>query len=162
MLNAVKGSKIVLPSPNGSALTMEAAALGRIVLSGCFRNCRAVAQYVQAHGKTMAIIPAGEHWPDGTMRPAVEDLAAAGAIIAKLDAEAWSGKASPEASAALGAWNAAKDDLAAFLESCASGRELIERGFEEDVEIAAKLDVSATVPVLRQRAFVRADDQADV
>jgi 2-phosphosulfolactate phosphatase len=63
---------------------------------------------------------------------------------------------------ALATWNGVKNNLAAFLESCASGRELIERGFEEDVEIAAKLDVSATVPVLRQRAFVRADDQADV
>jgi 2-phosphosulfolactate phosphatase len=157
MLNAVKGSKIVLPSPNGSTLTMEAAALGRIVLSGCFRNCRAVAQYAQERGKTFAVIPAGERWPDGTLRPAAEDFAAAGAIIANLR-----GTTSPEATVALATWNGVKNNLAAFLESCASGRELIERGFEEDVEIAAKLDVSATVPVLRQRAFVRADDQADV
>jgi 2-phosphosulfolactate phosphatase len=156
MFNAVTGSKIVLPSPNGSALTMEAADLGRIVLSGCFRNCRAVAQYAQAHGKTIAVIPAGERWPDASLRPAAEDFAAAGAIIANLR-----GTASPEASVALATWNGIKNDLAAFLESCASGRELIERGFAEDVAIAAKLDTSATVPVLRQSAFVSADDQAN-
>ena len=39
---------------------------------------------------------------------------------------------------------------------CASGRELVERGFAEDVAIAAELASSAVVPVLRDGAFTSA------
>jgi 2-phosphosulfolactate phosphatase len=40
------------------------------------------------------------------------------------------------------------------LRNCSSGRELIDRGFERDVELAAELNVSETVPVLKKDAFV--------
>jgi 2-phosphosulfolactate phosphatase len=152
MRDAIEGTRIVLPSPNGAELTMAAEKLGPIVLTGCFRNCQALAKYATARGKTVAVIPCGERWPDGTLRPAVEDLAAAGAIIANLP-----GAASPEALAAVSAWNSAKNDVAAFLKSCASGRELIERGFEKDVAIAAELNVSLAVPILRERAYIRSE-----
>jgi 2-phosphosulfolactate phosphatase len=39
--------------------------------------------------------------------------------------------------------------------SCANGRELTERGFGCDVEIAAEVDGSDAVPVLDGRYFVR-------
>jgi 2-phosphosulfolactate phosphatase len=154
MRNAAEGTRIVLPSPNGSELTMEAEAARRIVLTGCFRNCQAVAKYAAALGRTVAVIASGERWPDGTLRPAVEDLAAAGAIIAKLP-----GVASPEASAAIAVWNFARSDVRAFLASCASGRELIERGFEEDVRIAGEVNASAAVPVLQEGAYIRQEDK---
>jgi 2-phosphosulfolactate phosphatase len=150
MRNAVEGTRIVLSSPNGSELTMEAKAAGGIVLAGCFRNCQAVAKYAAERGRTIAVIASGEHWPDGTLRPAVEDIAAAGAIIAGLP-----GAPSPEASAAVAVWNFAKNDIRTFLTSCASGRELIERDFEEDVRIAGEVNVSAAVPILRERAYIR-------
>ena len=129
---------------------MEAQALGRLVLTGCFRNCRAVAKYATARGGTVAVIAAGERWPDGTLRPAAEDLAAAGAIIAGLP-----GTMSPESAAAAAVWNFAKGGIGSFLASCASGRELVERGFEEDVTIAGEVDVSSTVPVLHEGAYIR-------
>lgn len=154
MLGVVEGTRIVLPSPNGSELTAEAESLGRIVIAGCFRNCQAVAKHAAARGKSIAVIPCGERWPDGTLRAAVEDLAAAGAIVASLR-----GTASPEALAAVATWNMAKDDVGAFLASCASGRELIERGFEKDVELAGQINVSAAVPILCERAYVRAGTQ---
>jgi 2-phosphosulfolactate phosphatase len=149
MRNASQGTRIVLPSPNGSELSAEAAALGKIIIAGCFRNCRAVAKYAAARGGKIALIPAGERWPDGSLRPAVEDLAAAGAIIAHL-----SGTKSPEAKAAAAVWEEATDHLGEFLASCASGRELIERKYEEDIRIAGDVDVSSAVPLLRDGAFV--------
>jgi 2-phosphosulfolactate phosphatase len=156
MLSAGEGDRIILPSPNGSELTTEAASMGRTVIAGCFRNCRAVAQYAAARdaasrGKSIAVIACGERWPDGTLRPAVEDLAAAGAIIANL-----TGTASPEARAAVAAWNSARNALGEFLMTCASGRELVERGFKEDVEMAGEINVSAAVPTLHEGAYVRA------
>jgi len=44
-------------------------------------------------------------------------------------------------------------DLARFLASCASGQELPERGLAQDVELAAQVDVSQTVPRLRKSAL---------
>jgi 2-phosphosulfolactate phosphatase len=40
--------------------------------------------------------------------------------------------------------------------SCSSGRELIERGFQRDVELACALDVSRTVPLLDGDGFIDA------
>lgn len=154
MLNAAEGSRIILPSPNGSELSVTAEALGRIVLTGCFRNCRAVAKYAASRGDKIAVIACGERWPDGSTRPAVEDVAAAGAVIAQLP-----GTCSPEASVAKAAWNCAKEDLGKFLESCASGRELTERGYQQDVRLAAELNASAAVPMLQEHAYRRVDLQ---
>lgn len=145
-------TRIVLPSPNGSELTMEAESLGRTVLTACFRNCQAVAQFAAARGGSIAVIAAGERWPDGSLRPALEDLAAAGALISHL-----AGEPSPEAAAARAAWNLAQQDLPAFLAACASGRELIEMGFADDVKIAAELNVSTAAPLLHQHHYAAAN-----
>jgi 2-phosphosulfolactate phosphatase len=46
--------------------------------------------------------------------------------------------------------------LRELLLGCASGRELVERGFAEDVALAGALDVSTAAAELRDGAFVRA------
>lgn len=150
MLNVKAGTRIVLPSPNGSELTAQARVAGRCVLAGCFRNARVIANRAAERGTSFAVIPCGERWADDTLRPAVEDLVAAGAIIAELPRQP-----SPEAQVALAAWHAVRNNLSAFLESCSSGRELIERGFADDVRIAAELNVSNSVPMLCDGAYVR-------
>ena len=46
----------------------------------------AVARWLQARGGTVAVVAAGERWPDGSLRPAAEDLWGAGAVLAGEDA----------------------------------------------------------------------------
>jgi 2-phosphosulfolactate phosphatase len=46
----------------------------------------------------------------------------------------------------------------AALSDCASGRELIDLGFAEDVAIAAEVDQSGTVPLLHEHQFLDAQD----
>lgn len=75
----------------------------------------------------------------------------AGAIIAQL-----SGALSPEAAAAAAVFRDAEDRLHEALHGCSSGRELTERGVARDVDIAAELDTSDCVPVLKADRFVRA------
>jgi 2-phosphosulfolactate phosphatase len=149
-LSAIEaGTKLVLPSPNGSAIS--AAARTVPVLAGCLRNARAVAKkaITVAQGAAIAVIPAGERWPDGSLRPAIEDLIGAGAIIEELGLPC-----SPEAEVAREAFRSARLSLTAFLRGCVSGQELIDRGFPQDVEAAIDLNVSAATPLLVHGAYV--------
>jgi hypothetical protein len=77
------------------------------------------------------------------MRVAFEDLVGAGAVIASLG-----GEQAPEAQAAAACFQDAKGDLQARLLACPSGAELVGRGFEKDVLIAAELDASPIAPML--------------
>lgn len=142
--------RIVLPSPNGSTVSRLLADSGATVVAACLRNRRAVGAWLAhrvAAGATVALVPAGERWPDGSLRPAVEDLWGAGGV---LDALGPAGR-SPEAEAAVAAYRSA--DLPAALAACSSGRELVASGYAGDVEMAAERDVSDVVPVLRDGAF---------
>jgi 2-phosphosulfolactate phosphatase len=141
------GYRLVLPSPNGAALSF--AADHGIVLAACLRNASAVARAATRLGSTVAVIPAGETWPTGELRPCLEDWVGAGAVISAL-----SGSRSPEASLAAAAFDHFRDGLAQALRETASGKELIERDFGPDVDLAAQLNVSESVPRLVNRAFV--------
>ena len=139
----------MLPSPNGATLSRIAAEHGRTVFAGCLRNASAVAAAARRAGSTIGVIAAGERWPDRSLRPAIEDLVGAGAIISALDP----GARSPEAELAAASFQHVATDLRRYLQACASGRELIELGFDDDVRLAAELDVGTTAPVLSAGAF---------
>ena len=95
------------------------------------------------------MIPCGERWPDDSLRPAVEDLIGAGAIISHLG-----GSKSPEARVAEAVFEASRTDLARTVAACASGQELIQRGFAADVDLASRLDCSESVPLLQDESYV--------
>jgi len=143
-------TRLVLPSPNGSTLSLSAG--GALTIAGCLRNRTAVAARAAAEGRRILVVPAGERedWPDPGLRPAFEDLCGAGAIIDALPASL---SRSPEAQLAVSVFRDARADLHARMAACASGREKLLRGLARDVELAAALDVSETVPVLRDGAY---------
>ncbi len=149
LVSIPSGTRIVLPSLNGATLTL--AAQSTPVLAGCLRNALAVAQAAKHYGSRIAVIPAGERWLDDySLRPSLEDLIGAGAIISHL-----SGRLSPEASVAVAAFRAAEFTIDAWLTQCSSGKELIERSYSEDVRLASQLDVSPTAPIMKDGAFTR-------
>jgi 2-phosphosulfolactate phosphatase len=143
------GERLVLPSPNGATLTLLAAECGPYVVAGSLCNASAVAERSASTDGVVTVIAAGERWPDGGLRPCVEDLVGVGAILAALSA----GDLSPEAPSAVAAFEAARSDLPTWLAKCSSGRELIAKGFEEDVAMATDLDSSTAWPVLRNGAY---------
>jgi 2-phosphosulfolactate phosphatase len=159
------GTRLTIASPNGATLSLEAAELDSpVVLAGCLCNASttaAAARQLAGRRGAIAVIAAGERWDstDGSvqpLRPNVEDLLGAGAVLAALDpaASLSSPGCSPEAAAARAAFVAARPRLHEALLQSGSGRELAARGFENDIAIAAALDASITVPVLRDGAFV--------
>lgn len=149
LLTIPSGTKLVLPSPNGSTLSMLSKS--RYTIAGCLRNAKAVAEFAQKNGKTIALIPAGEQWQDKTLRPCVEDFIGAGAIISYLN-----GTLSPESNVALSAFLNVRDSLSHHLKNCSSGKELICRGYERDIDVAAAYNVSNTVPRLHNGFYQRA------
>ena len=145
-----QGTRLVLPSPNGSTLTLACQA--PIVLAGCLRNAAAVAAYVSRHPGPVTVVAAGEQWEDGTLRPAAEDLLGAGAIIHHLQ-----GSRSAEAAVAQAAFAGVRMQLDAVVGACASAVELVGRGFGADVQLAAALNASTCVPKLVNGAYVGVD-----
>lgn len=149
------GYRLVLPSPNGGSLSLaafRAVAGGETeTFTACLRNARAVARAARQLGSRFAVVPAGERWPDGSLRPAIEDWIGAGAVLAGLP-----GRPSPEAAMAIAAFESVGRQCGPVLEACSSGKELIDRGFGEDVALAAELDASTVAPRLQDGGFIHA------
>ena len=138
-----QGTRLVLPSPNGSTCVFAAKDLGVSVAVGCLRNAAATADYCKQFN-SIGVIACGEQWAGhGGLRVALEDAIGAGAIIASLR-----GRKSPEAQLAEQTFLAAKPTLMEVLQGCSSGYELRERGFADDVHLCAELDVSHRTAVL--------------
>ena len=155
--------RLVLPSPNGSSIAFGLLESGREVVGASLRNASAVGEYVARRiwrGGSVVVVAAGERWPDDTLRPAVEDLWGAGAVVDALVAHGLD-DLSVEARTAQASFRAVAPDLRESMRACSSGRELRERHFGEDVDVAAEHDVSDVVPVLRGESFVDADGPAD-
>ncbi len=142
-----RGERLVLPSPNGSTISFSLHVPH--VLCGCLRNAAAVAGVAQELGARILVIAAGETWPDGRLRPCLEDQIGAGAILSELK-----GAMSVEARSAVAVFREFQRDLKSAIDRCSSGKELTERGFPEDNELAACFNVSKAVPILKEKAFI--------
>jgi 2-phosphosulfolactate phosphatase len=91
------------------------------------------------------VIAAGEKWPDGSLRPSLEDALGAGALISSMTAETSDLVLSPEA-AAVRALYEGTPFLAAAVRACASGEELVKAGFAEDVGISVEVGTQVRRP----------------
>ena len=156
LLRAPAVKDLVLPSPNGASICAAAGAAGVPVVAACVRNARAVTRWLVESGygskqRPVGVIAAGERWPDGTLRPCVEDLLGAALILDGLTRQP--GGLSVEAAVALASLASVRDVTAA-VRGCVSGRQLVARGFGDDVDIAVAENVSSTVPVMRSGVFL--------
>jgi 2-phosphosulfolactate phosphatase len=148
--------RLVLPSPNGSSIA--AAAEEVTVVAASLRNAALVGRWlrgVRTEGP-VAVIAAGERWPDGSLRPALEDALGAGAVLSSMMAEPGDLVLSPEAAAVRAMYDATPSPAAAVRAS-ASGEELVEAGFAEDVEVAAEVGTGTAIPVMSGGAFRMAE-----
>jgi 2-phosphosulfolactate phosphatase len=153
LLEIPAGTRLVLPSANGARLSLAAGDVP--VIAACLRNARAAARAAQTLGEPILVVPAGERWLEAggggmteLMRPALEDLLGAGAVISHLN-----GRRSPEAAAAAAVYEGLLPNLLEIMMECSSGRELVARQREADVRYSAELDASQAAPVLVEGAY---------
>jgi len=150
--------RVAVASPNGSRISAALAGQRALVVAGSLRNPAAIARWAAAQQGDkgdrfiVAVIAAGETRQDETLRFALEDLLGAGAIIDAL-ADVGIDYCSPEAAAAAAAFTGLRNATGHLIGASSSGRELVERGFRSDVDIAIELNASETVPVLREFVF---------
>ena len=149
LLSIPHGTRLVLPSPNGATLSLATGTTPTI--AGCLRNAKAVASAAMAYGQKIAVIPAGERWTNGSLRPALEDWMGAGVILSYLTS-----RLSPEAELAIATYQNLSPKLESLIAHCGSGQELIEQGLEQDVALALQLNVSDCVPTLMEGAYINA------
>jgi 2-phosphosulfolactate phosphatase len=151
------GTRITLASPNGATCCRHGQAAPALFI-GALVNARAVADAVSElldkSNLSVTIIACGERWDESDegdrLRVAIEDYLGAGAILSYL-----SYTKSPEARVCEGAFNSSLADLKEILWDSSSGRELRERGFAEDVNHSAQLNIYQSVPVMRDEFIER-------
>ena len=149
MKKIAKGTRLVLPSPNGSTLAQAAQQLdAAAVVVGCLRNAGTVASWASKQKRDVSVIAAGERWDDGTIRFAIEDWLGAGAIISRMV-----GNRSAEAESAAASFERVRYSIHRTLGECPSGRELIEAGYPDDIDLASEVDADHVIPLLQGIAF---------
>jgi 2-phosphosulfolactate phosphatase len=158
------GERVVFTSLNGALCTAAATSAPELLI-GSLRNRSATAALVaqrlhRVPNSRCTVIACGEQWTsfsaDAGLRPSIEDWLGAGAIAGAL--ADLGHQLSPEAELAAAAFGVESQRMPQTLGACVSGRELIERGFDDDVRLAGEIDSSPTT-VKRssdgsERAFV--------
>lgn len=152
--------RLVLPSPNGSTISHALIEENCQVMAASLRNAVAVgnwlaAKLVENPEAVLVLIPAGEKWPDGSLRPAVEDLWGAGAVVEAIRKQI-EVTVSEEALLAANAYQSVSGRLEQALSHCSSGKELVAMGYADDVATASEHDSSTSVPLLRGGRFTDA------
>ena len=143
-----------LPTPDQLAPALEVGSAA-VVVAGSLRNRTAVARWaLEQQGDKgerffIAVIASGEPRVDGSLRFAVEDLLAAGAIVDAL-ADAGIDYCSPEAAAAAAAFTGLRNATGHLVGASASGRERAAHGRRAEIDHAIEVDASSTVQVLER------------
>lgn len=148
------GDRLIFTSLNGAACTSAASPAPQMMV-GALSNRVAVASLVSERlaagdASRCTLIASAEHWSSSTgsehgIRPGVEDWLGAGAVARALEQRGL--KLSLEAALAANAFDVVQHDVTSALDSCISGRELIAKGFADDVVLASQLDSIGVVPV---------------
>lgn len=146
--------RLVLPSPNGSTIASGLGAENTVV-AACLRNASAVGSWLLAQGygtsgRAAVVVASGERWPDGSLRPALEDALGAGAVLRHLRA---AGCALSAEAASMAALFEATRDIDSALRACGSARRLLDAGYGADVDVASEVDCDRIVPVVGDGAF---------
>lgn len=138
-------SPIPLYSLNGAACTRAGEAASRLLV-GAFVNADATAAAVVrliVAGQVVTVVACGELRSDGSVRFAVEDYLAAGAILAGLPFEK-----TQEAGVCAESYRQSVGDLSRLILGSQSGRELIARRRADDVAWSVQVDVFQTAVLL--------------
>jgi 2-phosphosulfolactate phosphatase len=141
----VEGKKIILTTTNGTK-AFHAISSGREILAGSFLNIGAVARRCVESEKDLFIFPSGDQ---GNF--SLEDTLCGGMLIDLISEREKEEVVLTDASySAQILFQRFKDNLVEAFHLSHHGKELIHRGFEEDLAYCAQIDMTPLVPIFRQ------------
>ncbi len=145
----VAGKTVVLTTTNGTR-AFQALDSAREVVVCAFVNVSAVARWLARAGLDVMIVCAGRRG-----QFCLEDAVGGGMLIDRLLRVLDGGMTlSDGARAARMLYTVHQDDLLGMLRDCEWGRGLAREGFGADLEICAQVDLTGTVPVMRDGRLV--------
>jgi 2-phosphosulfolactate phosphatase len=141
----VKEKKLILTTTNGTK-AFHLVSLGREILVGSFFNIGAVAQKCLGSERDLLIFPSGD---EGSF--SLEDTVCGGMLIDLITEKRKKSISLTNASqCAQILYQRFKGNLLEAFHLSRHGKELIDRGFEEDLAYCAQIDITSLVPVFRE------------
>jgi 2-phosphosulfolactate phosphatase len=140
----VRGKKLILATTNGTK-AFHLVSSGKEILVGSFFNIGAVAQRCIETDRNLLIFPSGD---EGSF--SLEDSICGGMLIEliKKDGEKHVFLTDASNSAQI-LYQRFKDNLVEAFHLSDHGKELINRGFEDDLAYCAQIDITPLVPIFR-------------
>ncbi len=141
----VKGKRLILTTTNGTK-AFHAVNGGKEIIAGSFLNIHAIARRCLELGNDLFIYPSGDEG-----RFSLEDTVCGGMLIDRLLKNGVGSITLTDASrSAYLLYQQFQNDLVMVLRLSNHGQDLIERGFGEDLEICAQIDMTEVVPIFRE------------
>jgi len=140
----VKGKRLILTTTNGTK-AFHSVSLGREVMAGSFFNIGAIGRRCLDLSQDLLIFPSGDEG-----RFSLEDTVCGGMLIDRTLNKGNGLVTLTDASqSALILYQRFKENLVEVFRLSTHGRDLIERGFEEDLAYCAQVDITDIVPTFR-------------
>ncbi len=144
----VKGKKLILTTTNGTR-AFHAVSSGKEILAGSFLNIGAIAQRCLESNKDVFIFPSGD---EGNF--SLEDTLCGGMLIDLITQKQKEQISLTDAAyCAEILYQRFKDNLLGAFHFSHHGKELIHRGFEDDLVYCAQIDRIPVVPIFREGAI---------
>ena len=148
----VENRDIILNTTNGTKALARAKA-ARHLVAGCFLNAGRVVDFIREAGDDVAIICAGRQ-----NRISLEDTLCAGLMLARL----WDGEepemATDSAHTAYTLYRTDHNSLGHALRRANHARNLIDRGYDDDVDYCFQVDALPVLPYYTDNRLVLRDD----
>lgn len=139
----IKEKRIILTTTNGTR-AFDLVSSGKEVLAACFFNLGAIARHCLSLEEDLLIFTSGD---EGNF--SLEDAVCGGMFIEKMVEEKESIRLTDAAVAARILYEKFKENLIEAFYTSHHGRDLVRKGFEEDLLYCAQTDIYEVVPIFR-------------
>lgn len=150
----VQGRTVILNTTNGTVAVARARRARHLAIGG-FLNVSQAVQFLAESPDDTAIVCGGTE-----SRIALEDILCAGMILHRL----WDGREpdhrSDAAHIAFSQYVQDRNRIGDAVANSNHGRHLIELGFKQDVEVCARIDTHALLPVFKENRLILSDPSA--
>ena len=148
----VKGQTIIMTTTNGTQAIRKVSDAKEVIVAG-FLNAGAVSRYIQSCGDDVTFVCAGTD-----NKFSMDDILAAGAMLDILDGMNTQMEMDDLALVSLHLYRSYKNDLKKALKGACHYKNLVEAGFEKDVDYCIKIDQFSIIPVFKDGIIKASQD----